>query len=63
VPQGVGPDIKSQYCKKKKKKKKNFVICRKMYGTGDHNVKPDMPSSATQITHIITNMWNIDLKK
>jgi hypothetical protein len=40
----------------------NYVICRKMDGTGDHNVEWDKPSSKTQRSHVFAHMWNLDLK-
>jgi hypothetical protein len=36
------------------------TIPRKVDGTGDHPVEPDKPSSESQISHALANMWNLD---
>jgi hypothetical protein len=41
----------------------NYAICRKMNGTGDHQVKQNKSASERQISHIFSHIWNLDLKK
>jgi hypothetical protein len=41
------------------KKEQNYAICRKIDGTGDHQVKPD---SERQILHVFYHMWNPEKK-
>jgi hypothetical protein len=41
----------------------NYVIWIKMDGTGDHNVDQNKPSLKTQISHAVTQMWDLDLKQ
>jgi hypothetical protein len=38
----------------------NYVIWRKMEGTGDHNVKWNKPDSERQMSHAFSQMWNLD---
>jgi hypothetical protein len=40
----------------------NYVIFRKMDGTGDHHAERDKPSSKGQISHVLAHLWNLDLK-
>jgi hypothetical protein len=41
----------------------NYVICKKMDGTGDLHIEWDEPSSERQRPHIFAHMRNPDLKK
>jgi hypothetical protein len=40
----------------------NYVVCRKMGGTGDHNFGQKKPSSKSQTLHVFAHMWNLGLK-
>jgi hypothetical protein len=35
----------------------------KMDGTGNHHVKWSKPDWERQILHVLSHMWNLDLKK
>jgi hypothetical protein len=38
----------------------NYVVCRKMDGTEDHMLS-EINQSESQISHVFTHMWNVDL--
>jgi hypothetical protein len=40
----------------------NYIICREMDGTGDHHVKWNKPDWERQILHVLSHMWNLDLR-
>jgi hypothetical protein len=40
-----------------------YTICKKMYGTGYHNIKWNKPDPKRQILHVFSHMWNLDWKK
>jgi hypothetical protein len=40
----------------------NYIICKKMDRTGDHLVEEDNPNAERQILHILSHMWNVDLR-
>jgi hypothetical protein len=46
-----------------RKVKWNYIVCRKMDGTEDHQVKWNKPDSERQIPHAFSDMQNLDLKK
>jgi hypothetical protein len=45
------------------KEELNYVICRKMDGTGDHLVKQNKSDSEKQISHVFCYIWNPDLRE
>jgi hypothetical protein len=44
------------------KEKLNYVIFRKIDGTGDFHVERDNPSSKGQISQVLIHLWNLDIK-
>jgi hypothetical protein len=44
------------------KEKWNYVICWEMDRTGEHDVEWDKPSSKSQVSHVFTHLWILDLK-
>jgi hypothetical protein len=43
---------------------KKIKLChlQKMDRTGDHNVKQNKPDSDSQISHVLSHIWNLDFK-
>jgi hypothetical protein len=44
-------------------KEGDYVICRKMDGTGGHCVKQNKPGPERQMPHVFSHIWNLDIKK
>jgi hypothetical protein len=44
-------------------KEQKYVLCRKVDGTEDHHVKQNNVDSESQISHIVSNISNLDLRK
>jgi hypothetical protein len=43
------------------KKEWNYVVCREMDGTGEHQVKQNKPNLKGQRSHVCPHMWKPDL--
>jgi hypothetical protein len=43
-------------------KEQNYIICRKIYGTGDHYFEQNKPSSKSQVSQVFVHVWNVGLK-
>jgi hypothetical protein len=45
--------------------KKNQIMsfCRKMDGSEGHHIKWNKPDSERQVSHVFSQMWNLNLKK
>jgi hypothetical protein len=41
-------------------KSKIMSFFSKIEETGDHHVKQNNPDSERQISHVVSNMWNVD---
>jgi hypothetical protein len=44
-------------------KKQNNVICRKINGTGNHQVQQNKPDLERQTSHDLSHMLNLGIKK
>jgi hypothetical protein len=44
------------------KKECNYVVFKEIDGTGNHHIKQSKPDSERQIPHVLSHMWNLDLK-